>query len=127
MNIVLIDPDKREIRPALVPSFIAAKQEFLTEPCAAVYISDTHLLFYQPFAIEPANFFYSQKMEQHYAGKAFITKASLDGSPLSCGLGVLTAMQRDVVFLGNKTEAREKMKNMVRFVAGSMKAHPTTH
>jgi hypothetical protein len=111
----------------VVPSFRAAQRHLLSEPCALVSLTDTQALVYQPFACTGASkFFFSRRLEQHYAGRAIVVGTAVDGHPVSCGKGVLEAMKRDVLFLGDVEQAKRTMSGMAKFAAGTVEAHKTT-
>ena len=128
MNIVVIDPDTRTVRAAIVTSMEIAKNLYLgsCDPCSAVPITETQMLMYQPFACSGGSrFFFSRKLEQHFAGSAIVVGSNVGGGALSCGRGMVEAMKRDVLFLGDVEQAKKTMANMVKFTIGAMKPHST--
>lgn len=128
MNIVVIDPDTRTVRATTVQSMEAARRLFLngSDPCSAVPITETQMLMYQPFACTGGSrFFFSRKLEQHFAGTALVVGSNVDGGPISCGRGMVEAMKRDVLFLGDVEQAKKTMANMVKFTLGAIKPHST--
>lgn len=126
MNIIVIDPTTKRIETRLVPSYAVLKEQVLGGTIGATYISDTQMLLYQPFISGPdARYFFSHKLEQHYAGVAAVVGATVDGHPMSVGRGMLEAMKEDILFLGNVEQAKNTVTRMAKFGAGTMKAHRT--
>lgn len=127
MNIVVIDPEARTIRLQLFSSFGAAKQ-LLEEPIAVTDLTETHMLVHQPFACcEKASFFFSRRLEQHYAGRAYVVGATVDRRPTSCGPGILNALGKDILFLGDAEQAKKTMTSLAKFEAGTLTAGTTAH
>lgn len=127
MNIVVIDPEARTIRLQPFPSFGAARR-LLEEPVAVTDLTETHMLVHQPFACSvKASFFFSRRLEQHYAGKAFVVGATVDRRPTYCGPGVMAALKKDILFLGGVEQAKKTLASMVKFDVGTLGTSTTTH
>jgi hypothetical protein len=126
VNIIVIDPTTKRISAQVAESYEAIRHCLLNEDCAVVHLSDTQLLLYQPFACaNGSHFFFSRKMEQHYAGVAVVAGASVDGYPVSVGRGMLQALQNDILFLGDVEQAKRTLSKLAKFSVGTLRPHRT--
>lgn len=118
MHPIIIDPRRRSIRlgPA-VPNMATAVSLFMEKPYGVDNITSDHIFMWCPLSIfsSEAMFFWSKRMGDFYAGTALVFGTAVDGFPLDPEPGMETALNEDIIFLGDAEKAR---KTLAIFLAG---------